>query len=417
MLTLGNSKVEKRFTGGITATNRHHDVGGRLRWLLSQRRVDTGAGVGVAAVGGIGIVVVTVLLDAIATSFEAPIVGAGSIVRTIELAVDAALGRNAGVGGAVVVVVAVFVHLLTGARKTIADVDCALVSVLAVAVLGAAVPFFLRNTLASLTVVISVGTPVIRPGFAVVADLLDELAAAGFVVAGVGGARIIVFADDWRERTTLGLVAGVGGAGVLVVALDDDADALGGVALVAAGARVAVVATHGVDTVSAHSVDAEIVSAQVVVLADLGRALAGAGVASVVVGAGVVVGARTTRGHVDALCAVAADVGRADVVVVAVHVLGALRFGGVRRRNFLHVWLGVRRCRVGTGISGVYGRNVRTLVCLSVDTRVGRVGVLERIAANAGQYQRHRAKRGFQIEDLRHGLLGASMPRTKLHRH
>jgi len=353
-------EVEMTFTGHPTTGHAHVDraatrrrrVGRRLR----DRRVSASTRSRVAAVGGLGVAVV-----------------AG------DLGVDAALGGHAGVDGARVVVVAVLVHRFTGAREAVADVVRAGVAVGAIAVLLAPVPLLVRDALAGFTVPAVVVAEVVGVGLAVVAVLLRIQAVAGFAVARVRRARVVVVADHGIVDAAVVGIARVRRARVVVVA-DERLATLAGaaLALVVLRAGVAIVAGVGVDAVDAATRETEVVGAGVVVRAVLLRALAGAGDAGVVVGAGVAVVAVARGGGVLALARVAV-VGRAGVVVTAIGRLVALghHLGDLLRGvGLLRVLVAqVLRARIGVLLDFFGGGVLVAQVLRGVGTRIDGVDV------------------------------------------
>jgi len=367
--------------GHCSAVDRHVDRAATRRRRVGRRsgdrHVQARAGLAVAGVRRVGVVVVAGLER-----------------------VGAALGGVAGVDRARIAVVAPRAHPLTLAE--LADVLGAGVAVGAVAVLLAGAPFLVVHTLPCLTVPTGAVAPIVGVVLAVVADLLRELANAGLGFALVFRARIAVLAGDRGVDAPLVGVARVRRARVEIVAVLGRATlARTTLALVADRAGIGVVAGHGVDAVRAGAVDAEVVGAGVVVGADLGHAGALAVLAGVIVGAGVAVVARARSRDVDALGAVTADVGRADVVVVAVgidralsHHLGDLlrdvrRLLDVGRRRGVRSLLAV----VGLGVGAVLrvGR---------VRRGVRREGVLEVVTAADHQRGQHRDQTRGQLDAL-----------------
>ncbi len=247
-------------------------------------------------------------------------------------------------------------------------------------------------------------------GVAVVAGCgvvgVDTGAATG--IARIRRARVVVVAA-WRalrrrvggvDAVAGGGVAGIGGVRVAVVAIDDEATharaALAGVAL---GATVVVVATDGVVDVDAlaRGCVAVVVGAHVAVVADDRIAGAVAARAGVVGRARVAVVAGRGVGQDDAALDQVADVGGAEVLVVAILVgLAAARIRNFHRRRIgaraTAVDVGATRIDRGIGAADATGIDVRGA------TRIGRTGIRIGIRLD---HLRHFATVGRQLDDVR----------------
>lgn len=266
-------------------------------------------------------------------------VGGGGVVVVARLdradagAVDAGVIDRAGV-----VVVARLLDPRAGAREAVADVHRAGILVGAVRVFLTSVPLVLEHAGTRRAVQAILVTVVVGPGLVVVADHLGELADASLGIARVQRAVDVVVALHRGRGASLDLVAGVDGAQVTVVAGLGRAGAGAGLATVLLGAGVVVVARRRVDAMDARARQTEIIRAGVLVVTGLQRAGAGAGRgAGVVDGAGVVVVAGADRRHMGTNATGAADI------------LGA-RFAVVAGLRGAHAALGLVAGVVGAGI-------------------------------------------------------------------